>query len=109
VKVYLVATQETKQRIEIAQMNRTIWKIKNDMTRLIRGDNYVSNSRIPVQEKIRNPPQVNRVRFENTDNPQRPGVPRKPIPNATVLDDVYDEQVVEKGKFYLPDESSEIV
>jgi hypothetical protein len=49
------------------------------------------------------------VRFENTDNPQRPRVPRKPIPNVVVLDDVYDEQMVEKGNYYLPNESFESV
>jgi hypothetical protein len=49
-----------------------------------------------VPEKINNPPQENRVRFENMDNPQRPRVPKKPTPNAVVLDDVYDEKMVEK-------------
>jgi hypothetical protein len=62
-----------------------------------------------VQEKRRNPPQENRVRFENIDNPQRPRVPKKPIPNAVVLDDVYDEKMVEKGNYYLPNEISETV
>jgi hypothetical protein len=38
------------QRIEIAQMNRTIRKMKNEITGLIRGDNYVANPRIPIQE-----------------------------------------------------------
>jgi hypothetical protein len=109
VKVDPVAAQETKQRIEIAQMNRTIRKMKNEITRLRRGDNYVANLRMSVQEKRRNPPQENRVRFENTDNPQRQRVPRKPIPNAVVLDDVYDEKMVEQGNDYLPDESSETV
>jgi hypothetical protein len=60
-----------------------------------------------VQEKRRNPPQENRVRFENIDNPQRPRVPRQPTPNEVVLDDVYDEQMVEQENYYLPDESSE--
>jgi hypothetical protein len=105
VKVDPVAAQETKQRIEIAQMNRTIRKMKNEITRLRRGDNYVANPRMSVQEKRRNPPQENRVRFENIDNPQRPRVPRKPIPNVVVLDDVYDEKMVEQGNYYLPDES----
>jgi hypothetical protein len=62
-----------------------------------------------VQEKRRNPPQENRVRFENMDNPQRPRVPRKPTPNAVVLDDVYDEKMVEQENYYSPDESSETV
>jgi hypothetical protein len=42
------AAQETNQRIEIAQMNRTIRKMKNEITRLRRGDNYVENSRMLV-------------------------------------------------------------
>ena len=65
------------------------------------------NPRIPIQQKRRNPPQENRVRFENTDNPQRPRVPRQPTPNPTILDDVYDEQLIEKHNYYSSDESSE--
>jgi hypothetical protein len=34
------------QRIEIAEMNRTIRKMKNEITRLRRGDNYVANPRM---------------------------------------------------------------
>jgi hypothetical protein len=63
--------------------------------------------RMSVQEKRRNPPEENRVRFENMDNLQRPRVPRKPTPNAVILDDLYDEKMVEKEKYYLPDESYE--
>jgi hypothetical protein len=69
--------------------------MENEITRLRREDNYVTNPRIPVPDKRRNPPQENIVRFENTDNPQRPSVPRQPTSNAVVLDDVYDEQVIE--------------
>jgi hypothetical protein len=50
VKVDPVATQETKQRIEILQMNRTIKKMQNEITRLRREYNYVENPRIPVPE-----------------------------------------------------------
>jgi hypothetical protein len=109
VKVDPVMAQETKKIIEIAQMNITIRKMLNEITRLRRGDNYVENLRIPVQEKIRNPPQENIVRFENMDNMQRPRVPRKPTPNADVLDDVYDEEMVEKENYYSPDGSSETI
>jgi hypothetical protein len=49
------------------------------------------------------------VRLENTNNPQRQRVPRKPIPNAVVLNDVYDEKMVEKRNNYFPDESFEVV
>jgi hypothetical protein len=49
------------------------------------------NPRMFIPEQRRNPPLENKVRFENTDDPQRPRVPRKPTPNTTVLDDVYDE------------------
>jgi hypothetical protein len=44
VKTDHVASQETKQRIEIAQMNRTIRQMQNEITRLRRNDNY-----IPIQ------------------------------------------------------------
>jgi hypothetical protein len=49
------------------------------------------------------------VRFEKTDNLQKQRVPRKPFPNAYVLDDLYDEKMVDKGNDYLLDESSETV
>jgi hypothetical protein len=109
VKVDPVATQETKQRIEIAQMNRTIRKMQNDITRLRRVDNYVANPRMSVQEQRGNPPQEFKVRFENTGNLQRPRVPRQPILDEAVLDDVYDEKMVDQGKYYLPNESFETV
>jgi hypothetical protein len=84
-------------------MNRTIKQMKNEITILRRGDNYMPNPRIPIPEKRRNPP------LENTDNPQRPRVPKYPIPNEDVLDDVYDEQLIEQENYYSPDESSETV
>jgi hypothetical protein len=43
------------------------------------------------------------------DNPQRPRVPRQPTPNAVVMDDVYDEKMVDQEKYYSPDESFEAV
>jgi hypothetical protein len=55
--------QEMKKIIEIAQMNRTIKQIHNDINRLRRGDNYMPNPRIPIPEKRRNLPPENRVRF----------------------------------------------
>jgi hypothetical protein len=48
VKVYPVAAQETKQRIEIVQMNKTIKQMQNKIIRLRRGDNYISTSRMSV-------------------------------------------------------------
>jgi hypothetical protein len=62
-----------------------------------------------VQEQRRNLPQENRVRFENTDNQQRQRVPRKPVPNAVVLDEIYDEQIAEQENDYLPEENFETV
>jgi len=84
-----------KKRIEIAQMNRTIRQMKNEITILRRNDNYTPNPRMSVQEQRINLPQENRVRFENVDNQQRQRVPRQPIPNATVLDEPYNEKIVE--------------
>jgi hypothetical protein len=109
VKVGPVVAQETKKRIKIAQMTRTIKKMYSEITRLRRGDNYVANPRMSVPEQRRNPPQENRVRFENMDSPQRPKVTIQPTPNAVVLDDVYDEKIVEQENYYSPDESSKIV
>jgi hypothetical protein len=109
VKVDPVATQETKKRIEIVEMNRSIKQMHNEITRLRRGDNYVENPRMLVPEKRRNPPHENRVRFENMNNPQIPRVPRQPTPNETIIDDVYDEKIVKQENCYSPDESSETV
>jgi hypothetical protein len=95
VKVDPIVAQETKKRIEISQMNRTIKKMKNEITRLRRRDNYVANPRMMVPKKRSNPPQEKKVRFENMDNPKIPRVPRKPTPNATIMDDVYDDKMVE--------------
>ena len=109
VKVYPKVVKETKKRIEIAQMNRTIKQMKNKITRLIRRDNYIPKPRIPIPEQRRNPPPENRMRFEDIDNPQIPRVPRQPTPNVIVLDDVYDEQLIQQANHYLPNERSETV
>jgi hypothetical protein len=69
----------------------------------------VENLRIPVPEQRRNPPEENIVRFEKMDNPQTPRVPRQPTPNETILDDVYDEKMVEKENYYSPNESFETI
>jgi hypothetical protein len=55
------------------------------------------------------PFQENRVRFENMDNSQRTKVPRHPTPNVVVLDDAYDEKMVDKKNYYSPDKSFETV
>jgi hypothetical protein len=40
--------QETKQRIKIAQMNRTIRQMQNEITILRRNKNYIPNPRMMV-------------------------------------------------------------
>jgi len=77
VKVDPVAAQETKQRIEIEQINRTIRKMKNEITKLRRGDNYVANLIMLFQEQRMNLPQENRVRFETLIINKDKGFPRK--------------------------------
>jgi len=49
------------------------------------------------------------VRFENTDYEQRQSVPMQPISNAGVLDEIYDEQIVEQENDYLSEENFETV
>jgi hypothetical protein len=90
-------------------MNRTIRKMQNEIIRLRRGDNHVVNHRISIQEKRRNPPQENRVRFENMIIHKDKGFPGNQPQMQVVLDDVYDEKMVEQGNDYLPDESFEII
>jgi hypothetical protein len=104
VKVDPVAAQETKQIIEIVQMNGIIKQMKNETTRPRRGDTYVENPRMSVPYQRMNPPRENRVRFENMDNLQRPRVPREPTPNVVFMDDVYDEKMAEKENYYSPNE-----
>jgi hypothetical protein len=55
------------------------------------------------------PSQENKVRFEKTNNTQRPRVPKQPSPNTVVLEDVYDDKLIEKENYYSPDEISETV
>jgi hypothetical protein len=69
-------TRERMKRIEIAQMNRTIKQMQNKINNMRRGDNYMPNPRMTMPKQRRNPPPENRVRFENTDDPQRPRFPR---------------------------------
>ena len=78
--------------------------MQNEITILRRNDNYAPNMRMSVQEKRRNPPQEQRVRFENVDNQQRQRVLGKEIPNAMVLDEPYNEQIVEQENDYLLEE-----
>jgi hypothetical protein len=56
VKVDHVTTQETKKIIDIVKMNRTIKQMQNKINRMIRGDNYMPNPRMPILEKRRTPP-----------------------------------------------------
>jgi hypothetical protein len=57
-----------------------------------------------ITDQRRNPPPRNRVGFENTDDPQTPRVPIMPTPNAVILDDVYDEKLIEQEIYSLLDE-----
>ena len=53
-------TQETKQILEIAQMNRTIRQMQNELTRLRRAEIFIptdQNPRVPTQEQSINPNQ----------------------------------------------------
>jgi len=54
VKIDPITAQETKQKIEIAQMNRTIRQMQSEIIRLRRNENFMSNSRIPYPEKMQN-------------------------------------------------------
>jgi hypothetical protein len=109
VKMDLVAAQEMKQRMEIAQMNRTIRQMQNEITRLRRNDNYMPNMRMSVPEQRRNPTQEQRMRFENVDNQQRQRVPRQPTLNTVILDEPYNEKMVEPENDYMPEEIFESV
>jgi hypothetical protein len=56
VRVDPMVAHETKQIIEIAQINRTIKQMQNEITRLRNGDNYMPNIRISILEQRRKPP-----------------------------------------------------
>jgi hypothetical protein len=109
VKTDPVASQEMKQRIEIAQMNITIRQMQNEITRLRRNDNYVLNPRMSAPEQRRNSAPEQRMRFENVDNQQRQRVPRQPTQNAVILDEPYNEQMIEPENDFFPEEVFESV
>jgi hypothetical protein len=71
-------TRETKQRLEIAQMNRTIQQMQNELTRLWRAKNVVpmdQNPRVPTQEQRKIPNQEKRVGNDGRNDEQRPRAP----------------------------------
>jgi hypothetical protein len=109
VKIDPVAAQETKQKMEIAQMNKTIRKMQNEIIRLRRNENFMPDSRMPVPEQRRNPAQEQRTRIENTNDQQRQRIPRAPNPNAIILEEAYDEQVIEQEADYIQEEILESV
>jgi hypothetical protein len=48
VKVHPMVAHETKQRIKISHMNRTIKQMQNEITKLRKVYNYMSNLRMSI-------------------------------------------------------------
>jgi hypothetical protein len=84
--------QKMRQRMEIVQMNRTIRQMKNELTRLRRGENFVLNSRILSQEQRRNPILEKRVRNDEKNEEYRQMTPRVPNPNDVVLEEIFEDE-----------------
>jgi hypothetical protein len=95
--------------MEIAQMNKTIRKMQNEIIRLRRNENFMPDSRMSVPEQRRNHAQEQRTRIENTNDQQRQRIPRAPNPNAIILEEAYDEQVIEQEADYIQEEILESV
>jgi hypothetical protein len=53
--------------------------------------------------------QEKRTRMENIDDQQRQRIPRAPNPNAVILDEAYDEQIIDQGVDYIQEEILESV
>jgi hypothetical protein len=102
-------TQETKQRMEIAQMNRTIKQMQNELTRLRRNENFPPNPRMHVQEQRRNPIQEQRIRNDGTTDEFRQRAPRVPNPNVVVLEDVFEDQNIDQEVDFIQEENLESV
>jgi hypothetical protein len=49
------------------------------------------------------------MRIENVDNQQRQRIPREPNPNATILEEPYNEKMVDKEDDYVQEEYFESV
>jgi hypothetical protein len=65
--------------MEIAQMNQTIQKIQNEITRLRRNGNFILNPRMPIEENRRNPIQEQRIIGDGTTDEFKQRVPKVPI------------------------------
>jgi hypothetical protein len=76
---------------------------------LRRNDNYVLNPRMSVTKQRRNPAPEQRMRFVNVDNQQRQRVLGQPTQNTIILDEPYNEQMVEPENDCLPEEVFEFV
>jgi hypothetical protein len=110
VKIDPVAAQETKQKIEIAQMNRTIRQMQNEIIRLRRNENFMLDSRMSSSRtKKKSCSRTKRTRIENTNDQQRQRIPREPNPNAVILEEAYDEQTIEQEVDYIQEEILESV
>jgi len=95
--------------MEIAQMNITIRQMQNKITRLRRNENFIPNSRMSVPRQRRNSAQEQRPRIENVDNQQRQRIPRAPNPNAVILEEPYNEKMVDQEDDYVQEESIESI
>jgi hypothetical protein len=80
------ASQETRQKIEMAQMSRTIRQMQNEITRLKRGENL-----IPPNPNMRAPLHDQRIRNDRIEE-HRPRAPRVPNPNVVVLEEIVEEE-----------------
>jgi hypothetical protein len=79
-------TQETRQKIKMDQMSRTIRQMQNENTRLMRGENNV-----PPNPNMRAPLQDQRIRndiFEELG----PRAPRFPNLNVVLLEEIVEEE-----------------
>jgi hypothetical protein len=87
--------QETKQRMEITQMNQTIRQMQNELTRLRRNENFSPNPRIPIQEQRRNHVQGQRIGNDGTNEEFRQRAPRVPNPNVVILEEIFEDEIVD--------------
>jgi hypothetical protein len=69
--------------------------MQNELTRLRRNENFAPNPRIHVQEQRRNIVQEQRIRNDGTNEEFRQREPRVPNPNVVILEEIFEDEIVD--------------
>jgi hypothetical protein len=102
-----IVSQETRKKIEMDHMSRTIRQMQNEISILKRGENIIPpnlNRRSPLHDQRI----INDIIEENV-----PRAPKFPNPNVVVLEEIVEEEKFENfdqaGTYVNQDEVSESI